>query len=76
MCAGAFEKKEQKFDAKSADVTSMMLIMAFIGTLTTTLFYQIYGNVSWQAFELKSDAVSTSLYLYRLPQRFWWEWCP
>ncbi|KAI6158846.1 Sodium/calcium exchanger protein-domain-containing protein [Pisolithus thermaeus] len=36
--------KEQKFNAKSAGVTSMMLIMAFIGTLTPTLFYQIYGN--------------------------------
>lgn len=46
MCAGAFKKKEQKFNAKSAGVTSMMLIMAFIGTLTPTLFYQIYGNVS------------------------------
>ena len=46
MCAGAFRKKEQKLNAKSAGVTSMMLIMAFIGTLTPTLFYQIYGNVS------------------------------
>ncbi|KAF9219238.1 hypothetical protein BS17DRAFT_789717 [Gyrodon lividus] len=44
MCAGAFKKKEQKFNAKSAGVTSMMLIMAFIGTLTPTLFYQVYGN--------------------------------
>lgn len=46
MCSGALRKKEQKFNAKSAGVTSMMLIMAFIGTLTPTLFYQIYGNVS------------------------------
>jgi Ca2+:H+ antiporter len=44
MCVGALRKKEQKFNAKSAGVTSMMLIMAFIGTLTPTLFYQIYGN--------------------------------
>ncbi|KAI5995984.1 hypothetical protein F5J12DRAFT_896333 [Pisolithus orientalis] len=44
MCAAAFRQKEQKFNAKSAGVTSMMLIMAFIGTLTPTLFYQIYGN--------------------------------
>jgi Ca2+:H+ antiporter len=46
MCSGALKKKEQKFNAKSAGVTSMMLIMAFIGTLTPTLFYQTYGNVS------------------------------
>lgn len=44
MCSGALKKKEQKFNAKSAGVTSMMLIMAFIGTLTPTLFYQTYGN--------------------------------
>ncbi|EGO23613.1 hypothetical protein SERLADRAFT_438928 [Serpula lacrymans var. lacrymans S7.9] len=44
MCSGALRKKEQKFNAKSAGVTSMMLIMAFIGTLTPTLFYQTYGN--------------------------------
>ncbi|KAF8558364.1 hypothetical protein OG21DRAFT_1238307 [Imleria badia] len=44
MCAGALRKKEHKFNARSAGVTSMMLIMAFIGTLTPTLFYQIYGN--------------------------------
>jgi Ca2+:H+ antiporter len=46
MCSGALRRKEQKFNAKSAGVTSMMLIMAFIGTLTPTLFYQTYGSVS------------------------------
>ncbi|KAJ3503728.1 hypothetical protein NLJ89_g8307 [Agrocybe chaxingu] len=44
MCSGALRRKEQKFNAKSASVTSMMLIMAIIGALTPTLFYQIYGN--------------------------------
>jgi len=45
MVSGALLKKEQKFNAKSAGVTSTMLIMAIIGTLTPTLFYQTYGNV-------------------------------
>ena len=45
MCSGALRKKEQKFNAKSAGVTSTMLIMAIIGTLTPTLFYQTYGDV-------------------------------
>ena len=45
MCSGALRRKEQKFNAKSAGVTSMMLIMAIIGALTPTLFYQTYGNV-------------------------------
>ncbi|KAF8158253.1 hypothetical protein B0H34DRAFT_656500 [Crassisporium funariophilum] len=44
MCSGALKRKEQKFNAKSASVTSMMLIMAIIGALTPTLFYQTYGN--------------------------------
>ncbi|KDQ62211.1 hypothetical protein JAAARDRAFT_65999 [Jaapia argillacea MUCL 33604] len=44
MCSGALRRKEQKFNAKSAGVTSTMLIMAIIGTLTPTLFYQTYGN--------------------------------
>lgn len=46
MCSGALRRKEQKFNAKSASVTSMMLIMAIIGALTPTMFYQTYGNVS------------------------------
>ena len=46
MCSGAFKRKEQKFNAKSAGVTSTMLIMAIIGTLTPTMFYQTYGSVS------------------------------
>ena len=45
MCSGALKRKEQKFNAKSAGVTSTMLIMAIIGTLTPTMFYQIYGSV-------------------------------
>ena len=45
MISVAMRRKEQKFNSKSAGVTSTMLIMAIIGTLTPTLFYQTYGNV-------------------------------
>jgi Ca2+:H+ antiporter len=45
MCSGALKRKEQRFNAKSAGVTSTMLIMAIIGTLTPTMFYQTYGSV-------------------------------
>jgi len=47
MISAAFKRKEQKFNARSAGVTSTMLIMAVIGTLTPTLFYQTYGSVSY-----------------------------
>lgn len=46
MVGGAMRRKEQKFNARSAGVTSTMLIMAIIGILTPTLFYEIYGRVS------------------------------
>lgn len=52
MISGAFKRKEQKFNAKSAGVTSTMLIMAIIGTLTPTLFYQTYGSVSCRVGKL------------------------
>ena len=49
MCSSALRRKEQRFNAKSAGVTSMMLIMAIIGALTPTLFYQTYGNVRFSS---------------------------
>ncbi|KAG2217184.1 hypothetical protein INT45_013196, partial [Circinella minor] len=48
MVSGGIKRKEQKFNAKSAGVTSTMLIMALIGALSPTLFYQMFGS-----FELK-----------------------
>ncbi|KAI9474093.1 MAG: hypothetical protein EXX96DRAFT_596945 [Benjaminiella poitrasii] len=44
MISGAVKRKEQKFNAKSAGVTSTMLIMAIIGALSPTLFYQFFGS--------------------------------
>lgn len=44
MIGGAVRRKEQRFNARSAGVTSTMLIMAIIGILTPTLFYEIYGT--------------------------------
>jgi Ca2+:H+ antiporter len=46
MVSGGIKQKEQKFNAKSAGVTSTMLIMSIIGALTPTLFYQLFGSVS------------------------------
>ncbi|KAL7311058.1 hypothetical protein PS15m_008871 [Mucor circinelloides] len=48
MISGAVKRKEQRFNAKSAGVTSTMLIMAIIGALSPTLFYQFFGS-----FELR-----------------------
>ncbi|RIA92028.1 hypothetical protein C1645_766142 [Glomus cerebriforme] len=43
MVSGGLKRKEQKFNSKSAGVTSTMLIMAIIGALTPTLFFQTYA---------------------------------
>ncbi|CAE6401515.1 unnamed protein product [Rhizoctonia solani] len=62
MCSGAMRHKEQRFNAKSAGVTSTMLIMAIIGVVCPTLFYQTYGN-----FQLVCDGCPTTLPGEQLP---------
>lgn len=44
MCFGALKRKTQRFNVKSAGVTSTMLLFAVIGVFGPTLFYQIYGS--------------------------------
>lgn len=46
MCFGALKKKTQRFNVKSAGVTSTMLLFAVVACFGPTLFYQIYGSVS------------------------------
>jgi len=46
MCFGAIKRKTQRFNVRSAGVTSTMLLFAVIGSFSPTLFYQIYGSVS------------------------------
>ena len=47
MCFGAIKRKTQRFNAKSAGVTSTMLLFGVIAAFGPTLFYQIYGTVSF-----------------------------
>lgn len=44
MLFGATKRKTQRFNAKSAGVTSTMLLFAMIPTFCPTLFYQIWGT--------------------------------
>lgn len=46
MCAGAIKRKTQRYNPKSAGVSSTMLLFAVIGAFAPTIFYQIYGTVS------------------------------
>lgn len=43
MCFGAIKRKTQRFNVRSAGVTTTMLLFAVIGAFGPTLFYQIYG---------------------------------
>ncbi|EME41213.1 hypothetical protein DOTSEDRAFT_73587 [Dothistroma septosporum NZE10] len=44
MCFGAIKRKTQRFNVKSAGVTSTMLLFAVISAFGPTLFYQFYGT--------------------------------
>ena len=66
MCSSAVRRKEQKFNSKSAGVTSTMLIMAVFGILTPTLFYQTYGNVR---FFLSPSMIESKLTTCAVPAR-------
>ncbi|GKU05813.1 unnamed protein product [Fusarium langsethiae] len=44
MCFGAFKRKTQRFNSKSAGVTSTMLLFAMVGVFSPTFFYAIYGT--------------------------------
>ena len=44
MCFGAIKRKTQRFNVKSAGVTSTMLLFAVIAAFGPTLFYQMYGS--------------------------------
>ena len=44
MCFGALKRKTQRFNVRSAGVTSTMLLFATIAAFVPTLFYQIYGS--------------------------------
>jgi Ca2+:H+ antiporter len=52
MCFGALKRKTQRFNVRSAGVTSTMLLFAVIGAFGPTLFYQIYGSVGWHLISL------------------------
>ncbi|KAJ1964051.1 hypothetical protein IWQ62_003039 [Dispira parvispora] len=44
MIAGGIKHKEQRFNLRSAGVSSTLLIMSIIGAFAPTLFYQTYGH--------------------------------
>ncbi|ORX90339.1 hypothetical protein K493DRAFT_230854 [Basidiobolus meristosporus CBS 931.73] len=60
MLSGGLKKKIQKFNAKSASVTTTFLIMSLIGVFTPTLFYQIYGTFELQCSDCPTNVGNES----------------
>ncbi len=44
MCAGALERKTQRYNPRSAGVSSTMMLFATVATFAPTLFYEIFGT--------------------------------
>jgi Ca2+:H+ antiporter len=61
MCFGALKRKTQRFNVKSAGVTSTMLLFAMIGAFSPTLFYQIYGSVSYTTYHERQQLTMRSM---------------
>ncbi|KAF8473125.1 Sodium/calcium exchanger protein-domain-containing protein [Kalaharituber pfeilii] len=59
MCSGAIVRKTQRFNARSAGVTSTMLLFAIIGAFAPTLFYQIYGTYELTCSKCNGKETST-----------------
>lgn len=57
MCAGAIRRKTQRYNPRSAGVSSTMLVFAVIGAFAPTVFYQIYGP-----YELKCGQQQQVIY--------------
>ncbi|KAI9861987.1 MAG: hypothetical protein M1813_005058 [Trichoglossum hirsutum] len=64
MCFGAIKRKTQRFNAKSAGVTSTMLLFGVIAAFGPTLFYQIYGTYELKCKSCTADSDEPSLGLH------------
>ncbi|KAF2422750.1 hypothetical protein EJ08DRAFT_701522 [Tothia fuscella] len=60
MCFGALKRKTQRFNVKSAGVTSTMMLFAIIGAFSPTLFYQIYGSHELKCTECNPEDMRSS----------------
>lgn len=57
MCGGALKRKTQRYNPKSAGVSSTMLLFAIVVMFTPTLFYQIYGEYEIQCADCTENSL-------------------
>ncbi|RCK65952.1 Low affinity vacuolar monovalent cation/H(+) antiporter [Candida viswanathii] len=68
MCGGAVKRKTQRYNPRSAGVSSTMLLYAMVTMFAPSIFYQIYGN-----YEMKCgrcNAMSSAEECCRMTQSF------
>ncbi|KAI8611273.1 Sodium/calcium exchanger protein-domain-containing protein, partial [Chytriomyces sp. MP71] len=74
MFFGGLNRKEQRFNAKAAGVTSTLLIMAILGVFGPTFFQGVYGTFELHCAEcpvkvgLVKDAIACRQCRYRNPR--------
>lgn len=57
MCFGAIKRKTQRYNPKSAGVSSTMLLFAIIGAFAPTIFYQIYGTYEVRCHDCSEEYI-------------------
>ncbi|KAI4153779.1 MAG: hypothetical protein LQ340_002103 [Diploschistes diacapsis] len=70
MCFGATKRKTQRFNVRSAGVTSTMLLFAVIAAFGPTLFYQIYGSACLAQI-LSADVATSHKFLQLTTDSFY-----
>lgn len=59
MCGGAFKRKTQRYNPKSAGVSSTMLLFAMVTMFAPSLFYQIYGSYEIKCYNCNGKHFDT-----------------
>lgn len=70
MCAGAIRRKTQRYNPRSAGVSSTMLMFAVIAAFAPTIFYQIYGSYELKCSpcrDVKGDSECARCLLIQVP---------
>lgn len=57
MCGGALKRKTQRYNPRSAGVSSTMLLFAMVTMFAPSLFYQMYGSYEIRCKECSSTLV-------------------
>lgn len=62
MCGGAWKRKTQRYNPRSAGVSSTMLLFAMVIMFAPSMFYQIYGS-----YEIKCYKCSVEMFAPQTP---------